>query len=51
MAVEVDFVKDSQEDQDFFAANLKYLGLEVTPGSHVDQVIRSVAAVYTDREA
>ena len=35
-AIEVDFIKDSPENQGFFAENLKYLGLEVTPGSHVD---------------
>lgn len=48
-AMEVDFVKDSEESQDLFEKNLKYLGLEVTPGSHVDQVIRSVVSIYTDR--
>ena len=35
-STEVDFIKDSPEDQGFFEENLKYLGLEVTPGSHVD---------------
>ena len=50
-AIEVDFIKDSEENQDLFEKNLKYLGLEVTPGSHVDQVIRSVVSIYTDRQA
>ena len=50
-AVEVDFIKDSPENQGFFEENLKYLGLEVTPGSHVDQVVRSVVSVYSDRNA
>ena len=35
-AYEVDFIKDTPENQGFFEANLKYLGLEVTVGSHVD---------------
>lgn len=34
--VEVDFVKDTPENCGFFEENLKYLGLEVTAGSHVD---------------
>ena len=50
-AIEVDFVKDSPENQGFFTANLKYLGLEVTPGSHVDQVFRSVVSLYQNRQA
>ena len=50
-AVEVDFVKDSSESQGFFEENLKYLGIEVTPGSHVDQVFRSVVSLYKDRSA
>lgn len=50
-ATEVDFMKDSPENQDFLQENLKYLGLDVTPGSHVDQVFRSVVSLYQDRQA
>ena len=48
---EVDYVKDTPEQQGFFQENLKYLGLEVTPASHVDQVVRATVSVYTDRHA
>ena len=34
--LEVDYVRDTAENQGFFAENLKYLGIDVTPGSHVD---------------
>lgn len=44
-------MKDSPDDQGFFEENLKYLDLEVTPGSHVDQVFRSIVSDYTDRQA
>ena len=49
--VEVDFVKDTPENCGFFEENLKYLGLEVTAGSHVDQVFRSVVSPYKERTA
>ena len=48
---EVDYVSDSPSTQSFFRANLKYLGLEVTPGSHVDQVLRSLIVRYGDKQA
>lgn len=35
----------------FFRDNLKYLGLTVTVGSHVDQVFRSAIVTYKDRSA
>ena len=47
--VDIDFVKDSAENQGFFEQNLKYLGLELTAGTHVDQVFRSVVSPYKDR--
>lgn len=34
--VDVDFVIDAPENLNFFSANLKYLGLEHTPQTHVD---------------
>ena len=39
-AVEVDFIKDAPNSQRQFADNLSYLGIELTPGTHVDQVMR-----------
>ena len=47
----VDFITDSPEDSNFFHSNLKYLGIKVTPGSHVDQVVRSLVSKYKDRSA
>jgi len=48
----VDYVHDSASTVNFFNANLKYLGLEVTPLGHVDQVLRSlVIKDYEDRSA
>lgn len=35
-ATSVDFIVDSPENSNIFKQNLKYLGIEVTPGSHVD---------------
>jgi len=32
----VDYVADSPTTVGFINANLKYLGLEITPGTHVD---------------
>ena len=49
--IEVDFEKDSPENQAFFESNLKYLGIEVTPGSHVDQVFRTAVSSYSERKA
>lgn len=51
LSVEVDYVKDSAENQGFFEENLKYLGIDVTAGSHVDQVFRSVVSPYKERSA
>lgn len=48
---EVDFVIDSPQTVSFFAANLIYLGLEHTPLTHVDQVMRSLVVSYKDRAA
>ena len=50
-ATAVDFVVDSPENCNIFRQNLKYLGIEVTPGSHVDQVVKSLILNYQDREA
>lgn len=33
---DIDFVIDSPATLNFFGANLKYLGLEHTPSTHVD---------------
>ena len=45
----IDFVSDSPKQISFFHNNLKYLGIKVTPGTHVDQVARSLVMKYTDR--
>lgn len=50
-ATSVDFIVDSPENSNIFKQNLKYLGIEVTPGSHVDQVVKSLILNYQDREA
>ena len=47
----LDFVVDSPENLNLFQQNLKYLGIEVTPGSHVDQVVKSLILNYQDRKA
>jgi hypothetical protein len=47
----VDFAVDSPENQTFFRENLKYLGIEVSPGSHIDQVVKSLIVPYASREA
>jgi hypothetical protein len=51
VATSVDFVVDSPENLNLFQQNLKYLGIEVTPGSHVDQVVKSLILNYQDRKA
>lgn len=50
-ATSVDFIVDSPENLNVFQQNLKYLGIEVTPGSHVDQVVKSLIQSYQDRKA
>ena len=47
----VDFVIDSPETLNVFKQNLVYLGITVTPGSHVDQVAKSLIQSYSDRKA
>ena len=47
----VDFATDAPSNSNFFHANLKYLGIKVTPGSHVDQVARTLVVTYQDRSA
>ena len=42
-------MKDSPENQALFASNLKYMGIDLTPGTHVDQVMRSAVQAYSDR--
>jgi hypothetical protein len=43
---DINFVIDSPQTLGFFAGNLQYLGLEHTPQTHVDQVLRSLVAKY-----
>ena len=46
---DVDFANDAPSNSGFFHDNLKYLGIKVTPGSHVDQVVRTLVNQYKDR--
>ena len=45
-AVEVDFRKDSPETVSQHASNLKFMGIEMAPGTHVDQVMREAIGDY-----
>ena len=47
--VEVDFMKDSPENVSRLSSNLKYMGIELAPGTHVDQVMRAAVGEYKDR--
>lgn len=48
---DVEFVIDAPETFNFFYSNLKYLGFEHTPLSHVDQVLRSLVVSYGNKRA
>ena len=42
-------MKDSPENVNRLSSNLKYMGIELAPGTHVDQVMRAAAGEYKDR--
>lgn len=47
--IDVDYVRDTPETQRLYAKNLEYMGIECTPGTHVDQVMRSTVQKYENR--